>query len=598
MDLSIILLTWNSEPYLDGCLASLAACLADSGLAYEVLVADNGSRDGTTALLRRWAAQQNGRFLVKYLPTNQGTTYPRNLLLREAQGKVLCVMDSDVEVTPGLFTGLATLLSQDPGIGIAVPKILYPSGAVQKSFDRFPTLLHKVNRFFRLRQMEARQAASLENLTGPVPVDYAISAFWLMPRSVLEQVGYLDENFFYAPEDVDYCLRVWKSGYRIVYQPALQVVHHTQEISRGWKLNRAKLVHLKGLFYLFKKHQYFFKAPQYQSASLLNQAPGDHDHGLDGGAAPPLAFCFSVIIPARNEEANIGRCLDSIAQVCWDSGRYEVLVIDNGSTDATVAIARSKGARVFEKPGLTISALRNFGASQARGEVLAFIDADCTVAPDWLERASRYLTRRDIACFGSPPGVPEQATWVQKAWCRVRQKKEPVGETDWLESMNLFLRYDLFARCGGFDERLITCEDYDLCVRLSRLGSIVNDSSIVATHHGEAATVAHFFRKERWRGISNFAGVIQHGVTLRELPSVLAPVLHCLLSAALLLAAALAPRGGFLLVVLACLAWQLLLLVRSLRAHGAAWSVPEVLQLYLLLNVYLYARGAALIRVR
>ncbi|WP_224957140.1 glycosyltransferase [Geomonas subterranea] len=304
---------------------------------------------------------------------------------------------------------------------------------------------------------------------------------------------------------------------------------------------------------------------------------------------------FSVIIPARNERKNIGRCLDSMLALRWRRDDYEVLVIDNGSSDDTVEIARSKGAQVLVQPGVTVAALRNLGARRSRGEILVFIDADCTVAPDWLEAASRYLERDDVVCFGSPPVVPPDATWVQRAWFRVRRKKREVGETQWLESMNMFLRREAFAGCGGFDERLVTCEDYDICIRLGRAGKIMNDERIVAVHHGEAATLAHFFRKERWRGASNLAGMRLHGVSRREVPSLLAPVLHGA-SLVLLAAACLAPAGMRGYLVLPVLLWHLLLLAKSLRVHLPHLALSSVLQLYLILNVYLLARGAALAR--
>jgi GT2 family glycosyltransferase len=77
----------------------------------------------------------------------------------------------------------------------------------------------------------------------------------------LEKVGFLDEKIFYSPEDVDYCLRIWQAGFKIHYLPTVSVIHNTQEISRGYKLNRAKLSHIAGLFYLFYKHGYLFRRP-------------------------------------------------------------------------------------------------------------------------------------------------------------------------------------------------------------------------------------------------------------------------------------------------------------------------------------------------
>ena len=94
------------------------------------------------------------------------------------------------------------------------------------------------------------------------PVDYAISAFWMLKREAMEKVGLLDENIFYAPEDVDYCLRIWKAGYQIFYAPQIWSIHNAREISRGAKINSSTIKHLQGLLYYFRKHRYLFQSPQ------------------------------------------------------------------------------------------------------------------------------------------------------------------------------------------------------------------------------------------------------------------------------------------------------------------------------------------------
>ncbi len=133
---------------------------------------------------------------------------------------------------------------------------------------------------------------------------------------------------------------------------------------------------------------------------------------------------FSIIIPAKNEEKNIQNCLQSIAAIDYPADKFEVLLIDNGSTDKTVAVAESWGAKVFLKPELTISGLRNFGAQQSKGKILAFLDADCTVDKNWLNAASVYLEDTAVVSFGSPAVIPLNATWVQKAWFNIRKKNK------------------------------------------------------------------------------------------------------------------------------------------------------------------------------
>lgn len=311
---------------------------------------------------------------------------------------------------------------------------------------------------------------------------------------------------------------------------------------------------------------------------------------------------FSIIIPAKNEEKNIGDCLDSINAITLEGVRFEVLVVDNGSSDRTVEIAKAKGARVFEKPDFTISGLRNFGASQAKGKILAFLDADCTVASDWLCEASRYLNRSDVSCFGGPPGIPSNATWVQNAWFRVRKKKGLVEEVEWLESMNMFISQDNFALVGGFNEDLVTCEDYDISVRLKQLGQIVADQRIVAVHHGEAADIGHFFRKEHWRATSNVERLKNRNFNLQELPSLIIPPAYCLLALLLLVYLMIlflfAGRGidnGFVVLLMI---WQVPLALLAVWKNRDSWDARVAMQLFILLNVYFFARGLAVFRGR
>lgn len=309
---------------------------------------------------------------------------------------------------------------------------------------------------------------------------------------------------------------------------------------------------------------------------------------------------FSIIIPAKNEEINIAHCLDSINAVKFDHNRFEVLVVDNGSNDRTVDVASEKGATVFVQPGLSISGLRNFGARHANGKVLVFLDADCTVVQDWLSAAVGYIGDCNLACFGSPPVVPADATWVQKTWYSIRKKKKLVEEVEWLESMNMFVPRETFSAVDGFNERLVTCEDYDLSIRLQKHGRILSDQRIIAVHHGEARNLAHFFLKERWRATSNRERLVNRDFNLRELPSLVLPIIYCLL--ALVFWVYLFLFGLFdgsrinISLVFLLLLWQTPLLFLSFWKIRQQFFFVTGLRLYILLNVYFFARGLAFMR--
>lgn len=260
MNISFIILTWNSERHIKNCLKSILCTVSQQEYLYEIFVVDNGSTDNTREILASMVNAHNGIIKPIFFNHNIGTTFSRNQALKVASGQYLCILDSDVIVHPNSIQQLINALKSSPEIGLIAPRLLYADGRLQKSTDDFPTILTKIIRFFFLKQQEAKEAKNPSQKKASY-VDYAIAAFWVFPRKILEDVGLLDENIFYAPEDVDFCLRIWEAGYCIKYDPVVSSTHDAQEISRGFKVNKALLEHTKGLFYFFKKHRYFIKKP-------------------------------------------------------------------------------------------------------------------------------------------------------------------------------------------------------------------------------------------------------------------------------------------------------------------------------------------------
>lgn len=253
MDLSIIVLTFNSKHCIEQCIHAAFAACADNQLRAEICLFDNGSTDGTVAILEQ-LKQQYSHLQVLSSDNNVGTTQSRNAAISLARGEFLLVLDSDAFVTAECLAGLYQHLQDNPQCGLVGPKLTYASGNFQMSYDRFPTLQRKFERYFFLRNIESSSAP----IQSQTKVDYLISACWFMPKKVFDTVGPLDERIFYAPEDVDYCLRVWKAGFEIHYLPQVAMVHDAQELSRGIKLNKFTFLHLWGLLYYFSKHRYFF----------------------------------------------------------------------------------------------------------------------------------------------------------------------------------------------------------------------------------------------------------------------------------------------------------------------------------------------------
>jgi len=257
IDISFIILTWNSHRFLDRCFSSIISCCTEQKLNFEILVSDNGSTDQSTDIFDRFSKEYPDQFKVEYLGKNTGTTYPRNLGLRKAAGEFICILDSDTELREGSLVDVLEILKSDDGVGLAVPRLLLPDGTIQNSVKRFPTFIQKLG---KIRQAVFKMKAANSDFYPDFPfktvteVDTAISACWFFRRELVETIGYLDENIFYSPEDLDFCVRVRKAGFKILYCPHFTVFHDTQQISHRKPFSKVSRSHFGGLIYYFKKH--------------------------------------------------------------------------------------------------------------------------------------------------------------------------------------------------------------------------------------------------------------------------------------------------------------------------------------------------------
>lgn len=252
---SVVILSYNSQRTLDRCLNELELALGSFSEPSEIFVIENGSHDSSRIVLEEHYSLKPDLYKPIILSENTGTTASRNLALKTFSGKYVLVLDSDAYISASVLTELQSVLDNNDKIGLVAPKLRYADGRFQLSTDRFPTLFRKLQRFLSLGSIQS-MVNEEDLITGPV--DYAISACWLLKKETVEAAGLFDETIFYSPEDVDYCLQIWRSGYEVHYHPKSEMIHDAQERSRGFKLTKFHFSHLKGLFYLFFKYRYFF----------------------------------------------------------------------------------------------------------------------------------------------------------------------------------------------------------------------------------------------------------------------------------------------------------------------------------------------------
>ena len=256
-DLSFVILTWNSESYLQRCFDSLIAKCQSERLAFEIIVVDNGSSDDSLTIFNRYKRDYPDTFELILLSENTGTTYSRNLGLKQARGNCICILDSDTQFADGNLAEVLQRLAEERQVGLIAPRLQYPDGTVQNSVKRFPTFWHKLSKLPKALlkiPVPNRDFYSDFPFVAERSVDSAISACWFFRKELVEEVGLLDEKIFYSPEDLDYCLRVRKAGRQIIYCPDLTVIHHTQQISHKKPLSKVSLSHFGGLLYYFRKH--------------------------------------------------------------------------------------------------------------------------------------------------------------------------------------------------------------------------------------------------------------------------------------------------------------------------------------------------------
>jgi GT2 family glycosyltransferase len=257
IDVSILVVTWNSDRWIGRCLRSLpAACGA---LSYEVIVHDNASRDTTRAAVT--AAEQPAVVLME-ANINHGFAGGLNRAIARARGRYLFLLNPDCEPAPGSIAGLAGHLDANRTVAAAVPLLIGEDGVPQREFQlrRLPTLSSLVAEILLLEQLlpnnrvTARYRYRDLDISSPQVIEQPAAAALMLRRSVVDAVGQFDERF--APawfEDVDYCRRMAGEGNVIELVPAAVATHHGGASLQHVPYDEFVSVWYRNLFHYAKK---------------------------------------------------------------------------------------------------------------------------------------------------------------------------------------------------------------------------------------------------------------------------------------------------------------------------------------------------------
>lgn len=215
----------------------------------------------------------------------------------------------------------------------------------------------------------------------------------------------------------------------------------------------------------------------------------------------PCAPTTSIIVPARNAARTLGACLQALHAQIGPARGVEVIVVDDGSIDATAQVARQGGARVVGGPATGPAGARNAGIRAAKGELLLFLDADTVPEHDWLtQMRAPFADPRVVAVKGryrtEQRSLLGRFSQLEFEWKYGRLER--AATIDYVDTGTAAFRREALARVGDFDESLRTNEDVELAYRLSRIGGqIVFNPDAVVLHSHTDDLPGYFLKKLR-----------------------------------------------------------------------------------------------------
>lgn len=251
MDLSIIIINWNTRQLLLDCIASVYATVREA--RFEIFVVDNGSTDGSVdAVAKTYPAV---RIIAN--KTNLGFARANNQAICMIEGRYAVLLNSDTLLKENALEDMLRFMEAHPRAGICGPQLLFGDGTRQISFGVFPSLLEEfggkiIERFFFPQRYMERQGRKRAVFSGPAIVDFVIGACMMVRKEAIEQVGMLDEDYFFNYEEVDWCLRMKNAGWDVWHLPGVEIFHFQNRSFSGLNF-RARVESWRSRYIFFQK---------------------------------------------------------------------------------------------------------------------------------------------------------------------------------------------------------------------------------------------------------------------------------------------------------------------------------------------------------
>lgn len=253
-DLSIITVNWNTKDFLSQCLESIKT--ETKKISCEIIVVDNFSSDGSPEMMEKKFPEVT---LIKNRK-NEGYGRANNQGLAKARGKYILFLNSDVAVKENCLDRMFDFMEKNPEVGASSCTLTFPDGSLQHSCRRFPSfkvffsMMIGLRYFFPNLKIFRKYLMLDWDHSDTREVDQIMGSFMFVRRDVLDQVGSFDERYWMYFEEVDLCLRIKRSGWKIVHYPYATAVHFLSKSSEQWGKMKRREEFERSLLKYFKKN--------------------------------------------------------------------------------------------------------------------------------------------------------------------------------------------------------------------------------------------------------------------------------------------------------------------------------------------------------
>ncbi len=220
MDISFVIVNWNNAHLLQACLKSIYDTVSHH--SFSITVVDNASSDNSIAMVRSSFPD------VQIISNDRNLGFARavNKGIAASKSRYITLLNTDAMLTDGAMDRLILFMDEHTDTAICGGQLIYEDGRKQHSFDNFPTLLTELTNKSLLRRLFPKKyPAKYKDYKNPLEVDSIIGACFVIRRSCVDQLGMLDEQFYFFLEETDLCFRMKKAGYKIMHVPDAKIVH-------------------------------------------------------------------------------------------------------------------------------------------------------------------------------------------------------------------------------------------------------------------------------------------------------------------------------------------------------------------------------------